>query len=223
MHRREPRPQTILASVLLVMLVLAGCGGSGSHATTASSVADVTSETQATAASSSQSTPTPASSAAPATAASASGEEGEPHIEMQLTSPAPLQPIPARYTCDGANVSPPLRWEGVPAHTAELDLFVTLLPLGKTVDWAVAGLKPTLRALSAGRLPKGAVVGRNSRGQTAYSLCPAKGEEVRYLVHLFALPHKVPVKPGFNPTALLSRFLHMPLPEGLLGFAYERT
>src|SRR6187551_3651238 len=41
---------------------------------------------------------------------------GSPAMAMTLTSPAFKQngQIPAKYTCQGDNISPPLAWDGVP-------------------------------------------------------------------------------------------------------------
>src|ERR1017187_7563044 len=77
-------------------------------------------------------------------------------------------------TCDGADRSPALKWRGIPANAAELTLFVLdLQPVNHKLffDWAVAGLSPKLKGLEAGRLPPGAVVGRNGFGHTGYSIC----------------------------------------------------
>ena len=43
---------------------------------------------------------------------------------MKLTSTAFMdgQPIPAKYTCDGVNVSPPLQWSGPPRGTVSFAL-----------------------------------------------------------------------------------------------------
>ncbi|HEY6065280.1 MAG TPA: YbhB/YbcL family Raf kinase inhibitor-like protein, partial [Thermoanaerobaculia bacterium] len=43
---------------------------------------------------------------------------------MRVTSPAFPEggAIPAKYTCDGSDVSPPLEWSGVPAETKSLAL-----------------------------------------------------------------------------------------------------
>ena len=45
---------------------------------------------------------------------------------MRLTSSAfeDGAPIPARYTCDGQGLSPPLAWEGIPEATRSLVLVV---------------------------------------------------------------------------------------------------
>ena len=95
----------------------------------------------------------------------------------QASSGGP-QALPAEYTCDGKGTSPALRWQGVPPGTAELVLFaMNIQPVeGKLFfDWAVAGLSPELEEIEAGKLPKGAVVGRNSFGKTGYEICPEGG------------------------------------------------
>lgn len=119
------------------------------------------------------------------------------------------KPVPVRYTCDGANVSPQVRWRNVPAHTAELAIF--LLDNKKpthgrhTFDWAVTGLKPHLHGVEAGALPPGAVVGRRSDGHTGYSICPAKGASQEYILVVYALTHHLKASPGFDPNVMLSR------------------
>ncbi len=132
--------------------------------------------------------------------------------------------LPAQYTCDGKNTSPALRWQGVPQDTAELALFtMNLRPVdGKLFfDWAVAGLSPDLEEIEAGKLPKGAVVGRNGFGKTAYGLCPEGGEET-YLFTLFALPEKLSPSQGFEPFALRKEVLDTSGNVGVLGLGYAR-
>ena len=102
--------------------------------------------------------------------------------------------LPARYTCDGQNVSPPLEWGAVPADVKELALFVVgFEPAPKThtynvsVEWAVAGLKPGSHKLAAGRLPPGAFVALAGDRKRRYSVCPKKGIQERYQFHLYGL------------------------------------
>ena len=50
--------------------------------------------------------------------------------------------IPARYTCRGEDVSPPLLWTGVPSGTVELAVVVRDVDAEGFVHWVVAGLPP---------------------------------------------------------------------------------
>lgn len=148
-----------------------------------------------------------------------------PLVNISLTSSTGLEPIAARYTCDGADQSLPLSWGRIPYGTVELAVFVINdEPVrGKFfVDWAVTGLKPSLRKLSAGRLPSGAVVGRNGFGQARYSICPPKGPRAGYLIRLDALPKRVGERPGFNASAQLTPVTRASNFSGVSGFTYKR-
>ena len=49
-------------------------------------------------------------------------------MPLVLASPAipPGSEIPSQYTCDGADISPPLTWSGLPDGTRSLVLVVEL-------------------------------------------------------------------------------------------------
>lgn len=98
-------------------------------------------------------------------------------------------PIPARFSCDGGNVSPPLAWTGVPAGTVELAITVVDVTLDVPfVHWAVAGLSPSLTGLDEGALPEGAVQARNDSSEFGwFGPCPPAGESHDYVFSLFAL------------------------------------
>jgi phosphatidylethanolamine-binding protein (PEBP) family uncharacterized protein len=134
------------------------------------------------------------------------------------------QALSAQFTCDGKNTSPALRWQGVPDGTAELVLFaMNLRPVEGALffDWAVAGLSPDLEEIEAGKLPNGAVVGRNSFGKAAYEICPEGGEE-NYVFTLFALPKKLSPAQGFDPLALRKSVAGAAGNVGLLALSYAR-
>lgn len=127
-------------------------------------------------------------------------EPGRTAMTLQLTSPA-FQPggeIPARFTCEGEDVSPPLAWSGVPEGTRSLALIVDdpdapdpAAPKRVWVHWVLYGLPP-----DAGGLPEGAGNraaaggardGRNDWGRTGYGgPCPPVGRH-RYFHRLYAL------------------------------------
>jgi phosphatidylethanolamine-binding protein (PEBP) family uncharacterized protein len=149
---------------------------------------------------------------------------------MSLQSPSSQssgggpQALSAEYTCDGKSISPALRWQGVPQGTAELALFaMNIQPVGGELffDWAVAGLSPELEEIEAGKLPKGAVVGRNSFGKTGYEICPEAGSET-YMFVLFALPKKLSPSQGFEPLALRKAVADVSGDAGLLALSYAR-
>jgi phosphatidylethanolamine-binding protein (PEBP) family uncharacterized protein len=133
--------------------------------------------------------------------------------------------LPAAYTCDGKGTWPELAWHGVPANTAELALFaMSLKPAeGKLIfDWTVAGLDPSLTGIPEGRLPKGAVVGRNSFGKLGYTICPPEGSSETYIFALYALPKRVTVQKGFDPIALRKEVGQMSGNGGVMAVGYQR-
>lgn len=213
------RTKTISIGALIAALtLLAGCGSSGSGSTSST-----TSAASATSTSSTESTTTPTSTST--TTSTASSTEKVPTIDIPLASSTNLNPIAATYTCDGANISPPISWSQIPPHTVELQLFVfNFLPVGGKLfaDWAVAGLSPSLHGLSAGKLPAGAIVGTNSHGQARYNVCPAKGANTRFAFLLYALPQHLAAKPGFDANAMREQALHTAGSAGLLAFSYRR-
>jgi len=105
-----------------------------------------------------------------------------------LTSPAfhAGGTIPQRYTCDGQNLSPALRWTAPPRGTTRLTLTVTDpdAPSGSFVHWRATGISPASRGLKAGQhAPR---EGRNDAGGTGWTgPCPPRGTH-RYVFVLRA-------------------------------------
>jgi phosphatidylethanolamine-binding protein (PEBP) family uncharacterized protein len=221
----------VTVSALALVVLVAGCGGSSSTSQPSSTQTGNVSRSSSVARTSTSAT-TPAATGTTATDTHTSESPSkEPKITIALSSPAlegKARKIPARYTCDGADVSPPLNWNAIPPHTAELVLLVVDLnesaPAGgPLISWAVAGLRPTLKGFATGALPAGAIVGRNSLGQSRYSICPPKGGTHDYLASLFGLEHPVSVKPGFDAYTLYKTVVSTAEHEGWLGFSYKRA
>jgi Raf kinase inhibitor-like YbhB/YbcL family protein len=104
-----------------------------------------------------------------------------------LTSPAfhAGGTIPKRFTCDGRNVSPPLRWTAPPAGTSSLSLTVLDpdAPGGGFLHWQIPRLSPRLRSLPAGSR----LGGRNGTGGTGWTgPCPPAGPAHHYRFELRA-------------------------------------
>jgi Raf kinase inhibitor-like YbhB/YbcL family protein len=110
---------------------------------------------------------------------------------VQLTSSAfpPAGSIPAKYTCDGAGVSPPLQIAGVPAGSRGLALIVydpdvprSIKADGRYSHWVLWNLPPGLSTIEEHRSG-----GVSEGGHAGYiPPCPPNGEH-RYIFQLFAL------------------------------------
>jgi phosphatidylethanolamine-binding protein (PEBP) family uncharacterized protein len=127
--------------------------------------------------------------------------------------------LPAKFTCSGKDVWPALSWNAPPPGTQELVLFVmNIEPVeGKLFfDWAVGGIDPAEKGMASGKLPRGAVIGKNSQGATKYSICPKGGEET-IIFQLFALPEKVGPKQGFDPLELRAKALEVAPNAGIFS------
>src|SRR2546428_2371843 len=84
-------------------------------------------------------------------------------------------PIPAKHTCDGADVSPPLAWSGAPSGAAGFALIMDDpdAPAGTWVHWVLYDLPARASALAENvakteTLKDGAVQGRNDFPRTGY-------------------------------------------------------
>lgn len=114
---------------------------------------------------------------------------------MIITSPAFEESgmIPIKYTCDGENVSPPLKFIGVPEAAQSLVLIVIDpdAPSGDWVHWIVINIDPKTSSIHEGVAPAGAKEGAGSSGNFGYDgPCPPSGTH-RYFFRLYALDKKI--------------------------------
>jgi Raf kinase inhibitor-like YbhB/YbcL family protein len=111
--------------------------------------------------------------------------------------------IPALYTCEGRDISPPLAWGGVPAGARSLALVVDdpdapdpAAPQTTWVHWLLYDIPAKATALAEGigpdALPQGTREGMNDFGRTGYGgPCPPIGRH-RYFFKLYALDIALP-------------------------------
>lgn len=149
-------------------------------------------------------------------------------MAIHLTSPAfkAGHPIPKKYTGEGADVSPPLSWTGIPAGTKELALLSDDpdAPTPKPwVHWVLYKLSPILEKLQEGDAG-GGLAGKNDFGKTGYGgPMPPKGHGVHhYHFRLFALDRALAPKSGLTKEELLAEIQGHILAEGELVGTYER-
>lgn len=113
--------------------------------------------------------------------------------------------VPTRFTCKGIDVSPPLRWSGVPADAAALALVVADpdAPRGTYIHWVVVDADPGTSSVDEGEVPAGARQARNSAQHPRYDgPCPPSGTH-RYRFTVYALRRATGLPDGADlPDAL---------------------
>jgi Raf kinase inhibitor-like YbhB/YbcL family protein len=122
------------------------------------------------------------------------GTDAATSLAPQLTAPfVDGAAIDARYTCDGANVSPALSW--TPAPTGTIEIAITMVDVDALdagpagfVHWVVAGIDPLSTGLAEGTVPEFALQGLNSAGTAGYTgPCPPSGvHHYELTVHFLA-------------------------------------
>jgi len=166
-------------------------------------------------------------------------QEGDEKVAIVITSSAFKEGgmIPAKYTCDGQNISPPLKWEQVPQGTARLSSpksksFALICddpdaPLGTWVHWVMWNIPTEANGLPESILPAkelldGSKQGINSSRKQGYSgPCPPGGTH-RYYFKIYALDEKLNLPPASAKQDLLDAMKGHILAEGSLMGKYQR-
>ncbi|MFB6111274.1 MAG: YbhB/YbcL family Raf kinase inhibitor-like protein [Halobacteriaceae archaeon] len=154
---------------------------------------------------------------------------------LTLRSPAldPGTAIPREYTCDGADVSPPLRIDDVPAAAVSLALLVDDIstPTDQFTHWVAWNLPPTLTVVPRG-IPttprpaalEGGVQGTNDFDDVGYGgPCPPAGDASHtYRFQVFALTERLELTPEAGGAALLAALDPILIATGGFTARYER-
>lgn len=115
------------------------------------------------------------------------------------------EPIPARYTCKGADVSPPLSWQ--PQEGAQSFALIVDdpdAPMGVFTHWVIYNLPAEMTGLPEGVPPDAYSQGRNSFGRVGYNgPCPPPGRPHRYNFTLLALDLPPTLPAGLDKAGLL--------------------
>ena len=134
------------------------------------------------------------------------------------------QPIPARFTCDGDNVSPPLAWQGVPSNAKAVALVVDDpdAPRGTFVHWVLLDLTPSTTSLTEHSTPSDATQANNSRGNASYfGPCPPSGtHHYRFTIYALSSPTGLPT--GADLTQALKAINASTIARGRLTGTYAR-
>jgi Raf kinase inhibitor-like YbhB/YbcL family protein len=127
------------------------------------------------------------------------GKMSSASLPLSLTSSAfsHQSAIPAQYTCDGGNISPPLAWGRIPSGTQSLALIVDDpdAPGGAWAHWVLYNLPTSASGLieDVSSLPAGTLEGLNDWNATGYGgPCPPSDGPHRYFHKLYALDVTLP-------------------------------
>ena len=139
--------------------------------------------------------------------------------------------IPRRFTCDDADVSPPLQWEGVPEGTRSLALIVDdpdapdpAAPKMTWVHWVLYNLPADTTGLAEAvdALPPGTMDGLNDWKRSGFGgPCPPVGRH-RYFFKLYALDTVLPDLSEPTKQLLEAAIAGHVLAEAVLMGTYQR-
>jgi len=149
---------------------------------------------------------------------------------MKLTSPAFEHEgsIPAKYTCDGENISPPLRIKDVPEGAVSLVLLMddpdvpkNIRPDGMWDHWVLYNIPISTSDISEGLAPQG-LEGINTGGDQKYGgPCPPDREH-RYYFKLYALDAELDLPAGASKTVVEEAMQSHIIEEATLMGSYDR-
>ena len=142
--------------------------------------------------------------------------------------------IPARYTCEGDDIAPPLEWAGVPENTRSLVLIVDdpdapdpQAPRMTWVHWVVYNMPPEAGGLpegaTSGDLPQGTEQGLNDWQKSGYGgPCPPIGRH-RYFHKLYALDAPLALQAGSTKSAVEAAMQGHIIEQAELVGTYEKS
>lgn len=137
--------------------------------------------------------------------------------------------IPARYTCDGADISPHLKWSGAPLSVQS---YVVICddpdaPAGNWDHWILFNIPPGVTELPeqftiAEKTSPGIMAGTNDFGTLDYGgPAPPSGVH-RYIFKVYALDRTLPLREGVRKKELLGAMEGHILAKGEIMGRYTR-
>jgi Raf kinase inhibitor-like YbhB/YbcL family protein len=144
-------------------------------------------------------------------------------LEVKSLAFSDGQPIPAKYTCDGASASPPLEWTGGPSTTKSFALIChdpDASAAGFT-HWVLYDIAATCTGL-AENAPTG-VEGASSMNKPGYvGPCPPPGPPHHYVFRVYALDVGSLGHAGLSKDQVLTAIKGHIVAEGRLMGTYQR-
>lgn len=144
-------------------------------------------------------------------------------MKISSSAFAEQESIPSKYTCDGSDTIPPMKFDGVPQGAASLVLIMDDpdAPRGTWDHWVVWNIPPRTTEVAEGKTPSG-VVGKNSWGKNAWGgPCPPDRQH-RYFFKLYALDTKLELPASAGKADLEKAMKSHVLIEAQLVGVYDR-
>jgi len=159
-----------------------------------------------------------------------SNKEESPKLDISSAAFNDGEEIPLRNTCDGKNISPPLKWSGIPESTRSLVLICDDpdAPAGTWVHWVLYDLPPTVSELAEAVSQSGTPAQAGTQGVNDFKglgyggPCPPPGMPHRYFFKLYALDEKLNLKPGATKNEVVNAMKGHTLAEGQLMGSYKK-
>ena len=156
-------------------------------------------------------------------------KEGGKTMEIKSSSFKHEDMIPAKYTCDGQNISPPLSWSSAPEKTKSFALICDDpdAPVGLWVHWVIFDIPANVNSLPEKASQQEEITGlgkngKNTSGHYGYDgPCPPGGTH-RYYFKLYALDTMLNLKAGLTKEELLGAIKGHILAEAQLMGKYKR-
>ncbi len=153
-------------------------------------------------------------------------------MAFELSSPAfrENEVVPGKYTCDGEDLSVPLRWTELPPGTKSFALISDDpdAPVGTWVHWVLYDLPADTRELAEGlpgseTLSNGAKQGLTDFRKVGYGgPCPPPGSYHRYFFKIYALDATLDLPPRATKAKVLEAMKGHILAEAQLIGRYKR-
>ncbi|MCP4674900.1 MAG: YbhB/YbcL family Raf kinase inhibitor-like protein [Deltaproteobacteria bacterium] len=158
-------------------------------------------------------------------------DDDEEYPQFLVTSMAFAEgeTIPRRHTCDGDEISPPLRFKEVPEGTKSFAIILEDpdAPVSPSIQWLIWGIRGTATFLAEDQnanIREGVLMGTNSAGQVSYSgPCPPDTDgSHHYHFNVYALDEMLSLEEGAEKAALVSAMEGHIIGEGKLVGLYNR-
>jgi len=140
------------------------------------------------------------------------------------------QRIPIPFTCLGANLSPPLNWNGAPSGTQEFALISDDpdAPMGTWVHWVIYKIPGKRSDLPEGIFKGDTVKDMGVQGKSSFGVngyggpCPPPGKDHHYYFKLYALSKPLDAHPGMSKDQLLEAMKGLILGQAQLMGVFSR-